>query len=106
MRDQITFAQVSLKNILFATDFSAQSSAALPYASSIAREYGSTIFAVHVISLTPFTSSSPTIAWQAIAAQAVREAKESMTKLEPKLEGLLHKIIDTERRNLGRAAVR
>ena len=39
---------ISLKNILFATDFSAASELALPYVKSLARHYGSTIFITHV----------------------------------------------------------
>ena len=41
---------VSLKNVLFATDFSATSAAALPYAAAICRRFGSTLHAVHVLS--------------------------------------------------------
>jgi nucleotide-binding universal stress UspA family protein len=41
--------QLSIKNILFATDFSAASEAALPYALELARKYGSKIFITHVI---------------------------------------------------------
>ena len=93
MQKQVAAAQVPLKNILYATDFSGQSNAALPYALSIARRYRSQVFVVHVVSVSPFPSSSPTIALQAIAAQAVREAKEVMTKLEPQLGGIPHKIL-------------
>ena len=93
MQKQVAAAQVPLKNILYATDFSGHSNAALPYALSIARMYGSKIFAVHVVSLALFPSSSPTIALQAMAAQAVREAKEAMTKLDPQLEGIPHKVL-------------
>jgi len=73
--------QVSLKNILYATDFSAPSNAALPYILSLARKFGSKIFAVHVISSSPLPSP-PTHAWQAIAAQAAREAKQAMNRLD------------------------
>src|SRR6266496_2127132 len=45
--------QLSLKNILFATDFSAASEAALPYALELARKYGSKIYLTHVIEPTP-----------------------------------------------------
>lgn len=41
---------LSIKNILFATDFSATSEAALPYAGAIARHFGSTVHLVHVVS--------------------------------------------------------
>jgi nucleotide-binding universal stress UspA family protein len=90
---QVASARVPLKNILYATDFSGHSNAALPYALSIARKYVSKVFAVHVVSLSPFPSSSPTIALQAMAARAVREAKEVMMKLDPQLEGIPHKVL-------------
>ena len=85
--------RVSFENILFATDFSSHSEAALPYALSIARKYGSKLFPVHVISLSPFPNSAPTLALQSIAAQAVREAKAAIAKLEPRLGGILHEAI-------------
>lgn len=43
-------AGVSVKNVLYATDFSPTSQAALPYATAIARKYGSTLHVAHVIS--------------------------------------------------------
>ncbi len=41
--------RIALKNILFATDFSPCSNAALPYALSVARRYGATLHAAHVL---------------------------------------------------------
>jgi nucleotide-binding universal stress UspA family protein/ABC-type transporter Mla MlaB component len=41
--------QLSFKNILFATDFSPSSVAALPYAEAIARHFGSKVYFAHVI---------------------------------------------------------
>jgi len=40
---------LSLKNILFATDFSGSSEAALPYALGLAMRYGSKVFVAHVV---------------------------------------------------------
>jgi nucleotide-binding universal stress UspA family protein len=85
--------RVSLKNILYATDFSRHSNAVLPYILSTARKYGSKVFVVHVISLSPFPTSSPTEAWQAIGAQAVREAKAAMARLLPQLKAIPHKAL-------------
>jgi hypothetical protein len=48
--DQTASAAVSVKHVLFATDFSATSEAALPYATAICRRFGSTLHAVHVVS--------------------------------------------------------
>jgi nucleotide-binding universal stress UspA family protein len=42
-------ARISLKNILFPTDFSPASSAALPFALALARVYGSTVAVTHVL---------------------------------------------------------
>jgi nucleotide-binding universal stress UspA family protein len=42
-------ARISLRNILFPTDFSPASSAALPFALALARIYGSTLLVTHVI---------------------------------------------------------
>jgi nucleotide-binding universal stress UspA family protein len=41
--------RVSLKTILFPTDFSPASSAALPFAAALARTYGSTLVVMHVV---------------------------------------------------------
>jgi len=41
--------RISLKNILFPTDFSERSAAALPYAAAVARHYDATIHLVHVV---------------------------------------------------------
>ena len=40
---------ISLKSVLFATDFSATSEAALPYAAAICRRFGSALHTAHVI---------------------------------------------------------
>jgi nucleotide-binding universal stress UspA family protein len=82
-------ARVSLKRILYATDFSRQSYAAVPYILSLARKFGSKVFAVHVLSSTPLPNLA-TQAWQAIAAQGLREAKEAMAQLEPGWKEIPH----------------
>ena len=43
-------AAIAVKNVLFATDFSPSSEAALPYATAISRHFGSTLHVAHVIS--------------------------------------------------------
>lgn len=86
-------SQISLKNILYATDFSRYSDAALPFALSIARKYGSQVFAVNIVSLLPFPSSSPTQALQALAAQGVREARETMQRVEERCGDIPHETL-------------
>src|SRR5450759_1596335 len=41
--------QIALKNILFATDFEASASRALPFALALADRYGAKFYAAHVI---------------------------------------------------------
>jgi nucleotide-binding universal stress UspA family protein len=41
---------ISMRNVLYATDFSAASEAALPYATAICRRFGSTMYVAHVLS--------------------------------------------------------
>lgn len=89
----IARSQVSLKNILYATDFSRYSDAALPFALSIARRYGSKIFAVHVVSLPLFANTSPTQAWQALVAQGVREAQETMDRVKGRWSHVPHETL-------------
>jgi nucleotide-binding universal stress UspA family protein len=54
-----TLVAPALKNILFATDFSPCSQAALPYVRSIAERYASTVHAVHVLAPEPQTVGVP-----------------------------------------------
>jgi nucleotide-binding universal stress UspA family protein len=49
---------IRLKNILYATDFSEASRAALPVVATIARKYGSQVFAAHVWAPQPYTMVS------------------------------------------------
>src|ERR1022692_2809626 len=43
-------AAISVKNVLYATDFSTTSESALPYATAICRRFGSTLHLAHVLS--------------------------------------------------------
>jgi len=58
-----SFAQTlivpAFKNVLFATDFSPCSQAALPYVHAIAERYASTVHAVHVLVPEPQTIGVP-----------------------------------------------
>jgi nucleotide-binding universal stress UspA family protein len=85
--------QISLKNILYATDFSRYSDAALPFAISIARKYGSKVFATNIVSLAPFAGSAPTQALKALAAQGVREAREMMERVQAQCKEIPHEAL-------------
>jgi nucleotide-binding universal stress UspA family protein len=53
---------ISIKNILFLTDFSEPSEAALPFATSIARGYRARVYALHVFTPDPNVCAAPPIA--------------------------------------------
>jgi nucleotide-binding universal stress UspA family protein len=52
--------RITLKNILFATDFSVASDAAAPIATQIARRYGAKIYGVHVNPADPYVAAPET----------------------------------------------
>jgi nucleotide-binding universal stress UspA family protein len=81
--------RISLNSILYLTDFSAHSEAALPFCVSVAREYGATVHALHVLTPSTFTCTTPGLAAEIIGAQ--EEAAESeMQRIESQLAGVAH----------------
>jgi len=84
--------RITLKSILYLTDFSEPSEAALPFAIEIARSFGATVNALHVLvpsSVAYMTPESPTsaIEWQEEAAMA------EMQRVDAQLMGLPHETI-------------
>ena len=78
---------VALRNILYLTDFSEPSEAALPFAIAVARNYEGTVHALHI--LTPVI---PEVC--ATAIQADEELAEAeMQKVESQLAGVSHETI-------------
>lgn len=74
-------AGISLKNILFATDFSEASQAALPYAAAISRRYRSQLHVIHVMSPAGYIVPSDPAAGLTIDAMheaALADARERM----------------------------
>ena len=84
--------RITLKNILFATDFSAASDAAAPIATQIARRYGAKIYGVHVNAADPYVAAAPE-AWAAMAEAAERAAKEAAGRLNDQLQGVEHEVV-------------
>jgi nucleotide-binding universal stress UspA family protein len=80
---------VRLKNILYATDFSEASRAALPIVSAIARKYGSHIFAAHVWAPLPYSmvTSEELSALEGQEESDAREVLEKFLRIK-ELEGL------------------
>jgi nucleotide-binding universal stress UspA family protein len=81
---------ISIKNILFLTDFSEPSEVALPFATSIARGYGARVYALHVFSPNPNVCGAP--GKLAIAAIETGE-QAAKARIESQLAGLEHETI-------------
>src|SRR5579871_519510 len=85
------FSALSVRNVLFATDFSATSEAALPYAAAICRRFGSTLHTAHVlsdVSLLTTAGGVDYVSMGTIYEDAHTEAKEILDQLSDRLEGI------------------
>jgi nucleotide-binding universal stress UspA family protein len=79
----------SLKNILFATDFSEASMKAFPYAASLATKFSASVFACHIITPTSLATAAPQSAPYFYEAEYESAAKELDNILHsPQLEGI------------------
>ena len=78
--------EIKMKNILYLTDFSKPSIIAISFATAIARSYGATIHALHV--LTPVIPESCSEAIQADEELA----KSEMKQVDSQLAGVAHEI--------------
>jgi nucleotide-binding universal stress UspA family protein len=81
---------ISIKNILFLTDFSEPSEVALPFATSVARGYGARVYALHVFTPDPNVCGAP--AKLAIAAIETGE-QTAKARIDSQLAGLEHETI-------------
>jgi nucleotide-binding universal stress UspA family protein len=87
--------RIALKNILFATDFSAAAEAAMPFAIQIAQRYGAKVYGVHVNSVINYTAITPG-AWEAMAEAAEKEGIEDTQDLHKQLHGIEHEVLVAE----------
>jgi nucleotide-binding universal stress UspA family protein len=90
--------RIALKHILFLTDFSEPSVAALPFAAMIARSYGAKVTALHVLVPSLYTYMTPEMAASLLDAEA-DNAKTEMSRVEAGLMGLPRET--TIERNIG-----
>lgn len=91
--EQKTPAAIAIKNVLFATDFSATSEAALPYATAICRRFGATLHAAHVLSeanLLLMTGGVDYVSMGTIYEDAHTEAKEKLDQMAARVEVPIH----------------
>ncbi len=79
---------ISLKNVLFATDFSPTSDSALPYATAFCRRFGSTLHVAHVLSdanLALMTGGVDYVSVNTIYDDAVNQAQEKIRQITARL---------------------
>ena len=84
--------RITLKNILFATDFSPAADLAAPIAVQIAQRYGTKLYGVHVNRFDDYTAAAPN-AWAAMAEAADRESQEQAQRLNKQLDGVEHEAV-------------
>jgi len=84
--------RIALKNILFATDFSAAADAAAPIAIQMAQRYGAKVYGVHVNRFDDYTAAAPD-AWAAMAEAAERETRKHAERLNEQLKGVEHEVV-------------
>src|SRR5215469_14240549 len=84
---------LAVKNVLFATDFSPTSEAALPYAAAICRCFGSTLHTVHVLSEVGLLMMAGVdhVSLGTIYENAQNEAKERLGQISEYIEGIPHR---------------
>jgi len=87
-----TGARVTLDNILYLTDFSEPSEAALPFAAAIAREYGAKVYAYHALIPAAYVYTTPELVAVGIEAQE-ETVEQNMKRLEAQLVGLPHEMV-------------
>jgi nucleotide-binding universal stress UspA family protein len=83
---------VELKKILFATDFSSYSNAALPYAVALTRQYGAKLYAAHVVSTDAYMFATPET-WPALAECQDERQHAACARLEGSLRGTPHQVV-------------
>lgn len=93
-RERGPISPLAVKNILFATDFSPTSEAALPYAAAICRRFGSTLHTVHIISeagLLMMSGGVDYVSMSTIYEDAQNEAKERLDHISEHLDAIPHR---------------
>jgi len=92
MKSMETVAHITLKNVLFATDFSSYANAALPYAFAIAHQYHAKLYAAHVLSGDSYLFAGPE-SWPALLEQQRQQQHLDAERLETQLRGVPHQVL-------------
>jgi nucleotide-binding universal stress UspA family protein len=87
-----TATHVTVRNVLFATDFSSYSNAALPYALAVAHQYGVKLYAAHVLSTEAYLFATPET-WPALVELHEEREQIDFARLETHLRGVPHEVL-------------
>ena len=87
-----TASEIKLNNILYLTDFSEPAEAALPFVKAIAHQYGSRVYATHVILPDVYACMAPEFG-DVVTAGSEQAAKSRMQRLAAGLAGLPHETV-------------
>ncbi len=90
-----TKTRISIKNILYATDFSPAAGAALPYVFGLAQRYGARVHALHVRHPSPYPIAGPEAMVQ-IMETLEEQAKLDCESMHEMLAGVPHEVLSTE----------
>lgn len=85
--------RITVKNILFATDFSPCSNAALPYALSVARQFGATLHVAHVMPTPAEMLLMSPESWPTAAEEEEKLVQAYLERLEKEFQGLPHEVL-------------
>jgi len=87
-----TKTRISIKNLLYATDFSPAAGAALPYVVGLAERYGARVHALHVRLPSAYALAGPEAMPQVIEGEEI-QAKLEAESMEEMLGGVPHHIV-------------
>jgi nucleotide-binding universal stress UspA family protein len=90
-----TKTRISIKNILYATDFSTAAGTALPYVLGLAQRYGARVHALHVRHPSPYPLVGPE-AMPQIMETLEEQAKLDSESMHEMLAGVPHEVLSTE----------
>ena len=90
-----TKTRISIKNILYATDFSPAAGAALPYVLGSAQRYGARVHALRVRQPSPYPISGPKAMVQ-IMETLEEQDKLDFESMQEMLAGVPHEVLSTE----------
>jgi len=95
-------SRISVKSILYLTDFSPIAESAVPYALALAHNYGAKIYALHVRPLEIYGMAPPE-SWPILREVAEEQAKQQAAQLSRYFAGVAHQAIVTEGNTLDSA---